>query len=114
MTRVGEIMIKDLVCCTPGAQLDEPKSIMQKYACTKIPVIDKNGMIIGGITLNDLETSAHKVIECMSKQMKAVEVDSTVDECLKIMIMENIEQVPVIDKQGHFCGIVTEKILLGH
>ena len=113
MIKVGEIMIKDLVCCTPGAQLEESKSLMKKYACTKIPVIDKNGMIIGGVALDDLKDDAHKVVECMSKKMKVVEIDSTVDECLKIMIMDNLEQVPVIDKQGYFCGMVTEKILLG-
>lgn len=113
MITVGEIMIKEAVCCTPGAQLWEPRSLMKKYSCTKIPVIDKDGMIIGGVTLTDLEKNAHNVVECMSKKMKVVEIDSTIDECLKLMILDNIEEVPVIDKQGHLCGMVTEKILLG-
>ena len=113
MTKVREIMINDFVCCGPGADLDESKNIMQKYSCSNIPVVDKNGMIIGGVSLNDLNPDFHNISECMSKKMKAVEIDSNVDEVLKIMIMENIQEVPVIDKQGHFCGIVTEKLVMG-
>lgn len=112
MDRVGEIMIKESVCCSPMAKLEEPKNLMEKYHCSKIPVVDKNRMIIGSVSRADLETNARNVIECMSKNIRAVEEDTTVDECLKLMIINNIEQVPVTDKQGHFCGIVTERQLL--
>lgn len=112
MDRVSEIMIKESVCCSPAAKLEEPKNLMEKYHCSKISVVDKNRMIIGSISKADLEKNADKVIECMTKNTRAVEEDSTVDECLKLMIMNNVEQVAVIDKQGHFCGIVTEHQLL--
>lgn len=112
MERVREIMIRELVCCTANTKIEESKSLMEKYECSKIPVIDKNHMIIGAISKNDLQGNAYKVIECMSKNMKVVEEDSTIDECLKIMILNNIEQVPVIDKQGHFRGMVTERRLM--
>ena len=87
---------------------------MEKYECTKIPVVDKNQMIIGTVGLSDLKKDAHRVIECMTKNIKVIEADSTIDECLRVMILNNIDQVPVIDKQGHFCGMVTEKVLLAH
>lgn len=112
MERVSEIMIKELVCCTASANIEESKSLMEKYECTKIPVIDKNQVIIGGISKNDIQKENARVIECMSKSIKAIEEDSTIGECLRVMILNNIEQLPVIDKQGHYCGIVTEKQLL--
>lgn len=112
MDRVSEVMIKEFVCCSPMAKLEEPKNLMEKYHCSKIPVVDKNHMIIGSISKDDLEKNGHNVIECMSKNIRAVEEDSTVDECLKLMILNDIEQVPVIDKQGHFRGMVTERQLL--
>jgi CBS domain-containing protein len=71
-------------------------------------------MIIGAIHKCDLNNEENIVVKCMSKNMKVVEADSTVDECLRVMILNNIEQVPVIDKQGHFCGMVTEKQLLNY
>lgn len=111
MDRVSEIMIKELVCCSPASRMDEPKNLMEKYECSKIPVIDKNRMIIGAVSKSDLDMPADRVIECMSNSMRAVEEDSTVDECMRVMILNNVEQVPVIDKQGHYCGLVTEKQL---
>ena len=114
MDKVSEVMIKDLVCCTPVTKVEDSKLIMEKYECSKIPVVNslEDKKIIGIVSISDLTTSAEKVIECMSKDTRAVDEDSTVDECLKLMIMNDIEQVPVIDKQGHLCGIITEKILL--
>lgn len=113
MDRVREIMLKEFVCCSPMSKLDVPKILMEKYKCSKIPVVDKNHMIIGAISKADLNNRyAHNVIECMSKSMRAVEEDATVDECLKLMIVNNIEQVAVTDKQGHYRGLVTEKQLL--
>ena len=112
MDRVSEIMIKDLVCCTVTSKIEDSKNLMKKYSCSKIPVVDRNNMIIGAISPNALQGDEEKVLKHMIKNMSAVEVDSTVDECLRLMILNNIEQVPVIDKQGHYCGIVTEKELL--
>lgn len=114
MDKVSEVMIKDLVCCTPVTKIEDSKLIMEKYECSKIPVVNslEDKKIIGIVSISDLTTSAEKVIECMSKDTRAVDEDSTVDECLKLMIMNDIEQVPVIDKQGYLCGIITEKILL--
>ena len=114
MIRVREIMIKDPVCCTPLTKIGESKNIMAKYHCNKIPVVNtlQEKRIIGIVSENDLNDSYECVIQCMSKNLKVVSEDETVDECLKIMIMSNVEQVPVVDKQGHFCGIVTQTEIL--
>lgn len=114
MDRVSEIMIKDLVCCTPYTKIEDSKHIMEKYDCSRLPVVNtlKDKRVIGVISSSDLHKKFNNVIECMSREIRGVEVDSTVDECLRVMIMNNVEQVPVLDKQGHLCGIVTEKSLL--
>jgi len=113
MDRAREIMLKEFVCCSPMSKLDVPKILMEKYKCSKIPVVDKNRMIIGAISKSDLSNSyAHNVIGCMSKSMRAVEEDATVDECLKVMILNNIEQVAVKEKQGNYLVLKTEKQLL--
>lgn len=110
MDKVSKIMLKESVCCSPMSNIDEPKILMEKYKCSNIPVVDKNRMIVGAVSKIDLEKSdVHNVIECMSKKMRAVEEDDTVGECLKLMILNNIEQVAVTDKQGHYRGLVTEK-----
>lgn len=114
MIRVSEIMIKDPVCCTPLTKVEESKFLMKKYRCNKLPVVNtlQEKRIIGIISEKDLIGKQGAVIHCMTKNLRAVSIDSTVDECLKLMILNNIEQVPVVDKQGHFCGIVTQNEIL--
>lgn len=114
MDKVSEIMIKDLVCCTPVTKIEDSKTIMEKYECNTIPVVNtlEEKKIIGIVSISALSYKADKVVQCMSKDLRVVEEDSTIDECLRLMIVNNIEQIPVVDKQGHLCGIVTEKIIL--
>ena len=110
MNKAREIMLKESVCCSPTSKLEVPKILMEKYKCSKIPVVDKNRMIVGAVSESDLKKkNVREVIECMTRNMSAVGEDDTVDECLKLMILNNIEQVAVIDKQGRYRGLVTER-----
>lgn len=114
MDKVSEIMIKEIVCCTPKTKIEDSKSIMEKYDCSKIPVVNtlKEMRVIGIVDRSDLDSDVRNILECMSRDLRAIEVDSTVDECLRVMIMNNEEQLPVLDKQGHLCGMVTEKNII--
>lgn len=113
MDKAREIMLNELVCCATISNVDELKSLMEKYNCTKIPVIDKNSMIIGAVSEVDLyENGVRNVVECMARKMCAIEEDDTVDECLKLMILNNVDQVAVINKQGHYRGLITTKQVL--
>jgi CBS domain-containing protein len=110
MDRVSEIMIKDAVFCTPRMMINESRSLMEKHHCKRLAVVNSlsDKIIIGVINENDLVGKAGMVFDCMSKNLKVVYEDETVGECLRVMILNDIEQIPVIDKQGHFCGIVTQ------
>lgn len=114
MIRVSEIMIKDPIYCTPLTKIEESKTLMKKYRCKKLPVVNtlQDKRIIGIISEVDLMNKQGIVIHCMTKNIRVVYIDETVNECLKLMILNNIEQVPVVDKQGHFCGIVTQNEIL--
>lgn len=117
MIRVSEIMIKDPVCCTSLTNSEESKKLIKKYHCKKLPVVNTlhEKRIIGVVSEVDLDGLVNKndlVIHCMSKNIHGIYEDETVGECLKLMIINNIEQVHVIDKQGHFCGIVTQDDIL--
>lgn len=114
MSLVNEVMVKDMVCCFPASSLEELKKVTEKFKCSKIPVINKHRMIVGTIDLEVFENSSGRfVAECMTKNVKVVEEDSTLDECLRMMILNGIDEVPVIDKQGHYCGIIKERHLIG-
>lgn len=53
---IRNLMTKEnLVTAVEGTTLDEAKSILQKHRIEKLPVVDKNGILKGLITIKDIE-----------------------------------------------------------
>jgi len=115
--QVKEVMTADPACCTPNTSLQEVAQMMIGHDCGEIPVIenDKNKRLIGVITdrdivcrtvakgLNPLEL---RVTGCMSTPCVTVTPDMSVEECSRILEVNQIRRVPVVDANGSCCGIV--------
>ena len=115
--QVKEVMTADPACCTPNTSLQEVAQMMIGHDCGEIPVIenDKNKRLIGVITdrdivcrtvargLNPLEL---RVMGCMSTPCVTVTPDMSVEECSRILEVNQIRRVPVVDANGSCCGIV--------
>ncbi|MDZ4661448.1 MAG: IMP dehydrogenase [Pseudomonadota bacterium] len=55
---IANIMTKEnLVTVSPGTTLEKAKEILQKYKIEKLPVVDKNGDLVGLITIKDIQKS---------------------------------------------------------
>ncbi len=48
----------------------------------------------------------------MSHPVITVSPETTMDEALKLMHNEKVRRLPVVDRQGKLCGIVSERVLL--
>ncbi len=48
----------------------------------------------------------------MSHPVITVTPETTMDEALKLMHNEKVRRLPVVDRQGKLCGIVSERVLL--
>ncbi len=115
--QVKEVMTADPACCTPNTSLQEVAQMMIGHDCGEIPVIenDRNKRLIGVITdrdivcrtvakgLNPLEL---RVMGCMSTPCVTVTPDMSVEECSRILEVNQIRRVPVVDANGSCCGIV--------
>lgn len=54
--KINDIMTKDgLVTAQVGVTLNEAKQVLQKHRIEKLPVVDKNGILKGLITIKDIE-----------------------------------------------------------
>ena len=53
-TRVVEVMTRDVVCCAPEDDLQTAEDLMAKNQKSRIMCIDKNGELVGIISLSDL------------------------------------------------------------
>ena len=52
--RVGDIMTRDVVCCSPDTDLEDASAIMRDRRIRHLPVCDDDGKLHGLISIGDL------------------------------------------------------------
>jgi CBS domain-containing protein len=53
-TKIGEVMTNEVVCCGAEADLDEVSAIMQARRIRHVPVCDRDGKLLGMISIGDV------------------------------------------------------------
>ena len=106
-------VIKNPITVTKEKKLDEVLALMAKYHISGIPVVDENKILIGIITNRDLkfETNLQKKVEEVMSKMPLVtgEEGTSITEAEKILAASKKEKLPLVDKQGRLCGLITVK-----
>lgn len=115
--RVGEIMSTDLRVVEPTMPLYEVIRLMYTTKHLGFPVVER-GELIGIIALADIhrtseiDREAMQVRDVMSRQpVTTLPPTASVTEALKIMAMQNIGRIPVVE-HGQLVGIVTRTDIL--
>jgi CBS domain-containing protein len=52
--RVGDVMTKDVICCSPEDDLDEVSAIMKTHRIRHVPVCGDDGRVLGMISIGDV------------------------------------------------------------
>lgn len=116
------LMEEKVVSCLPGDSGRYIASQMTKFNVGSLPVVDDGGTLVGLVSEFDLlkvlmngrtleEVTAEEV---MSREIKAVQEDTPVDEIIRILETEHLIRVPVV-REGKLVGIVTRRdILFGY
>lgn len=114
---VGEIMSKEVMSVELSLPLTEVIRLMYTTKHLGFPVVDR-GDLIGIITLADIhrtseiDREAMQVRDVMSRQpITTVPPSASVTEALRIMTMQNIGRIPVLE-EGKIVGIVTRTDIL--
>ena len=84
-----------------------------------IPILSKEGQVIGFVTLSDVEgiprekADTTKVKEIMTQNVLSVEPGETLLDALRKMTTNDVDQLPVVDKSsGALLGIISHTDLL--
>jgi Zn-dependent protease/CBS domain-containing protein len=114
---VGEIMSKEVMSVEMTHPLTEVIRLMYTTKHLGFPVVDR-GDLIGIITLADIhrtseiDREAMQVRDVMSRQpIITIPPSASVTEALRIMTMQNIGRIPVVE-EGRIVGIVTRTDIL--
>ncbi|WP_029521447.1 chloride channel protein [Persephonella sp. IF05-L8] len=109
---VKDIMKKEVITISPESTVLYATKFMQEYRISALPVIDKEGRVIGLVTSNDLIKACNMkqentlIYEIMNKNPICITEDLTLFETLSIFVENNISVAPVVNN-------LEEKILKG-
>ncbi len=121
MTQVSDVMKNNLEFCVAETRVPDILYLMKKYDYQDIFVVDNKLIPIGIIhedALSDerLQNILHpfdvKAAECMEDISATISKDSTIEEGLAILNNVHKMALPVVDKDGHICGMVKKTDLI--
>src|SRR5437764_14920942 len=117
--QIRDVMTPDPVCVSERDSIREVARIMAREDTGVVPVVDGK-KIIGMITDRDIvvrlvaegkdPANAH-VNEAMTKNVRAVKEDDSVNDALNVMSSAQVRRVPVINDSNEIVGIVSMKDL---
>ncbi|MGX2030334.1 CBS domain-containing protein [Methylocaldum gracile] len=116
---VREIMTPNPVCCTPDTHLEAIARLMVRHDCGEIPVVEneESMRLVGVVTDRDIVCRSlaqgknpmdMTARECMSTPCVTVTPETSLEDCCKVMEEHRIRRVPVADRSGRCCGMVSQ------
>ncbi|HVE80254.1 MAG TPA: IMP dehydrogenase, partial [Gemmatimonadaceae bacterium] len=106
-------MILNPITLTPDATLREAMVLMQRFRISGVPVVDRDGRLVGIITNRDLQFERdldRPLRDAMTKdRLVTAPAGTTLEEAERILGRNRIEKLPVVDEQGVLMGLITVK-----
>ncbi|WP_457562641.1 IMP dehydrogenase [Caminibacter pacificus] len=106
-------IIIDPVKVFPDDTIAKALDIMATYKISGVPVVDKNGKLVGILTNRDLRFAKNyskKVKELMTPMpLVTAKEGITLEEAEDILHEHKIEKLPIVDNEGYLKGLITIK-----
>lgn len=100
----------------PDRMVSDANDLMAKYKISGVPIVEggeKDGKLIGIITnrdlkfLTDYQVPIHEVMT--KSHLITAPVGTTLEEAQSILCKHKVEKLPLVDDEGHLCGLITIK-----
>ena len=109
---VAEIMTKvNLITAKEGISMEEAESILQEYKIEKLPIVDKNGKLIGLITYKDiLKRKSHPLAskDSLGRLRVGAAVGVTPDllDRVQALVQVGVDVISIDTAHGHSKGVI--------
>ncbi len=110
--KIDEVMTKDnLVTACEGITMEEAEKILKKYKIEKLPLVDKNGILKGLITIKDIEKRILYPNSAKDEKGRllvgaAVGVTSDIMDRAEALIGAGVDVITVDTAHGHSQGVI--------
>ncbi len=109
-------MIQDPVTLLATSTIGEAEQLMRQYKIGGIPIVDKNGILVGILTNRDLRFEAstdRPISELMTKApLITAPIGTTLEQAKRLLQKHKIEKLPVVDADNRLTGLITYKDLM--
>ncbi len=106
-------MILNPITLGPDATLAEAHQLMARFSISGVPIVEKDGRLIGIVTNRDLQFEAdltQRIRGVMTSEgLVTAPVGTTLEEAQRILHRHRIEKLPVVDDNGMLLGLITVK-----
>jgi len=109
---IGDVMTKEnLVTAREGVTLEEAKKVLHQNRIEKLPVVDDNYMLIGLITIKDIDKIKQYPSSCKDEKGRlrvaaAVGPASDMDERVSALIEANVDVIVLDSAHGHQISVI--------
>ena len=111
-------MIIDPVTLDANSLVIDAKTNMKKYKIGGIPIVSKNGKLIGIVTNRDLrfeKDNSKKLSDVMTtKNLITAKAGTSMTQAEDILQTHKIEKLPVVDSKGILIGLITFRDINKH
>lgn len=110
---IDEVMTKDNVVTTSqSTDMEEAARILQQYKIEKLPVVDKDGRLLGLVTYKDITKAKDKPMACKDKLGRlrvAAGIGVTADslERASALVEAGVDAIVIDTAHGHTKGVVS-------
>ena len=103
-------IILNPITLPPEATLREAVALMTRFRISGVPIVDREGHLVGIITNRDLQFERNldqALAQTMTSDVVTAPVGTTLEEAERILGKHRIEKLPVVDEKGALRGLIT-------
>lgn len=112
-----DCMTTKVECCHKDTDLVTVAKRMKDNHVGVIPIVEENGQrkLVGLVTDRDIvlrlvsegvDPAKAKAKDCMSSQIVSVRLDTSIEECCRLMDEKKIRRLPVVNEKGNLEGMI--------
>ena len=109
--KIKEVMTKDVITATGRPSFDKAAKILQEHRIEKLPVVDKNGKLVGLITYRDIMSLKSKPMACKDDQGRlrvaaGIGIAANTFERAEALIEAGVDALVIDTAHGHSKGVI--------
>jgi uncharacterized protein (DUF39 family) len=113
---VGDVMSRDVVTVQEDIQVEEAAKLIVSGSFDHLPVISKDGRLMGIITAWDISKAvasgkASRVTEIMTRRVYSARLDEPIEIAARTLDTHSISALPVVDRDNKVIGMITSNHL---